>query len=116
MIGGNDAGLVDVLNQCVYQVFAPNKVTAGLMKAFPAIEAIEWLTDGDVSKFARSCEETLEDSKKKIEEGKFSEELDSLISKTKEKLGDGGILYYTGYVWVVSMPKIKRKQERRIEY
>lgn len=112
MTGGNDAGLVSVLNQCVYQIFAPNKVTAGLLTKFPAIKAIEWLTDGEMSKLARSCEETLEDSKKQIEDAKFSEELDSLISKTKEKLGDGGTLYFTGYVSVVSIGKTKEKDRK----
>lgn len=94
--GGNDAGLADILNQCVFQIFAPNKVTAGLMQAFPAIKAIEWLSGGDLNKYARSCEETLADSQKTIEDEGFSKQLDSLLSKTKKKLGDKGTIYYTG--------------------
>lgn len=87
---------MDVLNQCVYQIFAPTKKTAGLMETSPAFEGIEWLTDGDVTKYTRTCEETLEDSKKLIQDGGFSSDLDSLLSKAKEKLADDGKIYYTG--------------------
>ncbi|KAJ5086483.1 hypothetical protein NUU61_007790 [Penicillium alfredii] len=97
--GGNDAGLVDILNQCVYQFFAPTKEGAGLMETGLAFKAIEWLKKGDLSKYSRGCDGTLDDSMKTIEGGDFSKNLDSLLSKTKEKLAKDGKIYYTGYGW-----------------
>ncbi|KAJ5178836.1 hypothetical protein N7492_002046 [Penicillium capsulatum] len=103
--GGNDAGLVDILNQCVYQIFAPTKEAAALMETSPAFKAIEWFKDADLHKYTRGCDGTLEDSKKLIEGGEFSKNLDSLLSKTKEKLAKDGKIYYTGYAhfWSDSM-------------
>lgn len=87
---------MDILNQYIYQIFASTKEAAGLMETSPIFKAIEWLKDTDLNKYICSCDSTLKDSKKLIESSEFSKNLDSLLSKTKEKLAKDGTIYYTG--------------------
>ncbi|KAI9829474.1 MAG: hypothetical protein M1819_006294 [Sarea resinae] len=68
--GGNDVGLVDDLNDCVFTFKGP--------------------LSGD-------CEETLANTQDIIDSDDFSFGLDGLLNAAKDKLAPGGTIYYTGY-------------------
>lgn len=112
--GGNDVGFADIINQCVYQFFSPTKILGTLGEiAYDRAALKEWLAkaatrvgldgvdiplpDIDLMKYARTCEEELENSKKMIDSPEFSKGITDLINKAKEKLAPGGRIYYTSY-------------------
>jgi hypothetical protein len=112
--GGNDVGFADIINQCVYQFFSPTKILGELGEiAYDRAALKEWLAkaatrvgldgvdiplpDIDLMKYARTCEEELENSKKMIDAPEFAQGISDLINKAKEKLAPGGRIYYTSY-------------------
>ncbi|KAJ3497498.1 hypothetical protein NLG97_g1847 [Lecanicillium saksenae] len=120
--GGNDAKLVDLLNQCVYQwsTFEWDDVDAPkhdeLKRDFP---------DMDWEKFGVGCGNQMKASMDIIMSERFSTDLDVLIETAKRKLSANGIIYYTGYakffdtrldpacddvswaIWTDKVPKLK---------
>ncbi|KAF2793294.1 SGNH hydrolase, partial [Melanomma pulvis-pyrius CBS 109.77] len=68
--GGNDAELVDILNQCVYQFFSPTNL-------------LEWLAGKTPEKI--------------INDPAFTANIQKLIDEAKLKLNPDGAIYYTGY-------------------
>lgn len=94
---GNDAGLVDILNQCVYQFFAPSNLLAWLASKTPEAIAVKELGGPDINKFARGCDGQMDDSEAMVDAPEFSQGITDLIKAALGKLNDGGTLYYTGY-------------------
>ena len=63
--GGNDAGLINVLNDCVYTFYGG---------------------------FSSNCDTTLAKSEQVIDSSDFAASLDGLISEAKSKLASGGLM------------------------
>ena len=68
--GGNDVGLIDALNDCVF--------------TFKGL-------------FSGNCDRTLNDIQSVVNSKKFSDNVDALIRKAKLKLAPDGVIFYTGY-------------------
>lgn len=94
--GGNDAALVDILNQCVFQFFSPTNILTFLATDTPVGDALKAF-GVDLGKYSRTCDEQLDFSENLINDPSFSSNIASLIDATKAKLNAGGTLYYTGY-------------------
>lgn len=100
--GGNDLDFVGILNQCVYQIFAPTQATAVLLAA-----NLKGLGSDDLNKAARSCEDTLKDVTNTANSADFAKSVDNLIQGALKKLSSNGKIYYTGYAkfWAEDMTK-----------
>ncbi|KAH7006558.1 SGNH hydrolase-type esterase domain-containing protein [Fusarium venenatum] len=96
--GGNDAELSNILNQCVFNWFVLNRNQASTVKLGKILEE-EWAQnlDIDADVVSRGCQKQLETSQKIIRNPDFDKSLDTLLEATKKKLGNGGMIYYTGY-------------------
>ena len=68
--GGNDVGLVDILNHCIFQ-WNPSLLS--------------------------SCDGFLKQAQTTIDSDDFAKSLENLLSTAKAKLTDGGTVYWTGY-------------------
>jgi hypothetical protein len=105
--GGNDVGFADIINQCVYQFFSPSKLLITLAEhAALRSDLKKWLEeqlertgaklpDIDLNKYARTCQEQLDESKKMIEDAKFSQGIADLVKNAKSKLSSDGHIFYT---------------------
>ncbi|KAH6949082.1 SGNH hydrolase-type esterase domain-containing protein, partial [Fusarium avenaceum] len=94
--GGNDAELVNILNQCVFQWFALNEQHSTVGKV-AEMKGEPWAKGWDWDASARGCLGQLKASKDIINSNEFSQRLDSVIQAAKKKLASGGMIYYTGY-------------------
>ena len=83
--GGNDAELVNILNQCVYQWTVFNKFQEGVT-AIAKLKGEKWAQKLDASVWARGCAGQLKVSQDIMNSAEFSKRLDNLISATKKKL------------------------------
>ncbi|KND93383.1 Lipase 1 [Tolypocladium ophioglossoides CBS 100239] len=94
--GGNDAELLNILNQCIFQwsVFNKEQVAAGKLA-----ELLEepWAKNVDFDVLGRGCDGQLKISRAIIESNDFSSRLDAVIAAAKKKLAPDGMIYYTGY-------------------
>ena len=83
--GGNDAQLLNVLNQCIYQwaSFDSLQVTTGQLAK---IAAEPWAQGIDFDTLGRGCGRQLQATEDFINGQEFSDRLDSLLSATKKKL------------------------------
>ncbi|KAM7217616.1 SGNH hydrolase-type esterase domain containing protein [Rhypophila decipiens] len=97
-IGGNDAGLVDLLNQCVFQwgVFNPEQVALGKIAA-EKDPNYAWAKNINFDKLGRGCAAQMTESNKAIQDPEFSKRLDKLLDDAKAKLAPGGKIYMAGY-------------------
>jgi hypothetical protein len=105
--GASDFGFADIINQCVHQLFSPSKLLTTLAEHADLRSELKKrmgeqmerpgvkVPDFDLSKFARTCEEQLAESKKVIEDAKFSNGIADLIKKAKGKLASDGLIFYT---------------------
>ena len=89
--GGNDAELVNILNQCVFQWFALNKVAEWLGDEID--NAIEWLGDAlgtnwgrPIEVASRGCQEQLDISENIMKSSEFSGRVDRVLDLAKRKL------------------------------
>ncbi|KAF5619593.1 lipolytic G-D-S-L family [Fusarium tjaetaba] len=94
--GGNDAELVNILNQCVYQWFALNDQHSTVGKV-AEMKGEPWAKGWDWDAASRGCLGQLQYSKNIINDDEFSKRIDSMIEATKKKLSSDGMIYYTGY-------------------
>ncbi|UZP45216.1 hypothetical protein NXS19_013028 [Fusarium pseudograminearum] len=94
--GGNDAELVNILNQCVYQWFALNDQHSTVGKV-AEMKGEPWAKGWDWDAASRGCLGQLQYSKNIINTDEFSKRIDSMIEATKKKLSPDGMIYYTGY-------------------
>lgn len=95
--GGNDAGLVDILNQCVYQFFSPTDILTFLLGTGTIVEALQNLHLIDIGKYSRTCEQQMDESETLINDQSFSQNIKDLIDAAKTKLASDGTIYYTSY-------------------
>lgn len=91
LIGGNDVGLVDILNQCIYQWASFSKFQAAVakldqLKHALSSEEASWFAGFDWDKLSRTCDEQLDASQALIDGSAFSNSLDEVLAAAKTKL------------------------------
>ncbi|KAH2312531.1 hypothetical protein KXV47_003722 [Aspergillus fumigatus] len=91
-IGGNDAELSSILNQCIFgwAALAPETVKMAKEAALKNPDLFPWAA-------AHGCENQLDRTRDIIAGAAFSKSLDSVIAAAKGKLSPDGMIYYTGY-------------------
>ncbi|XMA20860.1 hypothetical protein WAI453_013651 [Rhynchosporium graminicola] len=99
--GGNDIGLLEIMNQCIFQfaVLNAEQVIVAKYEAFTN-KKFKFAEDFDFDAAGMGCEGQLEASRKLIDSPTFSSNLDALLQAAKNKLEfaeQGGMIYYTGY-------------------
>jgi hypothetical protein len=88
ILGGNDAELSNILNQCIFQWAVVNSEQVMVAKAAAlADKDYKWAADFDWDRIGRGCEGQLARSKGIIAGDAFSRSLDSVIAAAKKKLG-----------------------------
>ncbi|KAM0547793.1 hypothetical protein ACHAPJ_010254 [Fusarium lateritium] len=97
-IGGNDVGLVSLLNSCVFQMGVFTKEQAAAAKVIAEVDKdYAWAKDFDWDSLSRGCESQIEFSKSLATGSTFATNLDNLLTAAKKKLANGAKVYVTGY-------------------
>ncbi|KAF5635566.1 integrin alpha n-terminal [Fusarium sp. NRRL 25303] len=97
-IGGNDVGLVDLLNSCIFQMGSLTPVQAARAKLIAlADEQYAWAKDWDWDRLARGCGGQIQYTRSLIQGNDFSKRLDQVLTAAKKKLAKEGKIYVTGY-------------------
>ena len=95
-LGGNDAELTNILNQCVFQWAVLSQLQVIQANAIIAVDAAYHFLEGtDFGVYGRGCENQLDRSQAIIEGSVFSSAVDSVISAAKAKLGPGSVYLQT---------------------
>jgi hypothetical protein len=91
--GGNDAGLVDILNQCIFQWASFNKEQATVGKVEELKQKLEgnkdtnrWAQGIDWDKLSLGCDGQLSATQAVIDSKAFNDTLDRVIEAAKSKL------------------------------
>ncbi|KAK2882542.1 hypothetical protein FQN49_000227 [Arthroderma sp. PD_2] len=99
-LGGNDAELVNVLNQCIFQWLAldSKQVLIANVETSRRLKGLgEWIAGIDWEVYSRGCQGQLDVSMKIIESDDFGKRLDDVLEAAKGKLAKDGMIYFTGY-------------------
>ncbi|KAK2669954.1 SGNH hydrolase superfamily [Fusarium oxysporum f. sp. vasinfectum] len=97
-IGGNDVGLINLLNSCIYQMGVFTKEQAAAAKLIAEVDKdYAWAKDFDWDSLSRGCEGQIEYSKSLATSDTFGKNLDGVLSAAKNKLNNGAKIYVTGY-------------------
>lgn len=88
--GGNDVGLINLLNSCIYQmgVFTKGQAEAAKLIA-EADKDYAWAKDFDWDALSRGCEGQIDFSKSLATSDTFGTNLDTLLTAAKKKLNNG---------------------------
>ncbi|KAL6885245.1 carbohydrate esterase family 3 protein [Trichoderma longibrachiatum] len=84
--GGNDAELVAILNQCIFQWAVWNEDQVSVAKSAALDKKFDWAGDYDWDALGRGCDAQLDRSQQIIDSRQFSDSLDSLLAAAKQKL------------------------------
>ena len=84
-LGGNDAELVNILNQCVFQWLAFSDFQWFIGK-IASWKGDRWAVGWDWNKYSRGCEGQLKVSEDIIRSDEFGKRLDTMIEAAKKKL------------------------------
>ncbi|KAL1864953.1 hypothetical protein VTK73DRAFT_5582 [Phialemonium thermophilum] len=96
-IGGNDAELVDILNQCVFQFSTLNPGKIDIEEVKSKASQYDWAKNYDFEALARGCETQLARSAGLIASTDLANRWDAITTQAKAKLAAGGKIYWTGY-------------------
>ncbi|EKJ76429.1 hypothetical protein FPSE_03428 [Fusarium pseudograminearum CS3096] len=97
-IGGNDVGLINLLNSCIFQMGVFTKAQAEAAKLIAEVDKdYAWAKDFDWDSLSRGCEAQIEYSKSLATSDTFGKNLDGVLSAAKKKLNNGAKIYVTGY-------------------
>ncbi|KAL6229677.1 SGNH hydrolase-type esterase domain-containing protein [Aspergillus navahoensis] len=101
-IGGNDAELSNILNQCIFQWAVVNTLQVTVAKLdeirkFIMGEKYSWSDIADWEVLGRGCDGQLDHTQSIIDSSDFSKNIDSVLEAAKGKLAKDGMIYYTGY-------------------
>ncbi|KAK4198547.1 hypothetical protein QBC40DRAFT_308196 [Triangularia verruculosa] len=89
-IGGNDVGLVSLLNSCIFQMGVFNKEQAAAAKLIAEVDKeYAWAKEVDWDSLSRGCEGQIEWSKSLATSQAFSTNLDAVLTAAKKKLANG---------------------------
>jgi hypothetical protein len=88
--GGNDVGLINLLNSCIYQMGVFTKAQAEAAKLIAEVDKdYAWAKDFDWDALSRGCEGQIEFSKSLATSATFGANLDALLTAAKKKLNNG---------------------------
>jgi hypothetical protein len=88
--GGNDVGLIDLLNSCIYQMGVFTREQAEAAKLIAEVDKdYAWAKDFDWDALSRGCEGQIEFSKSLATSDTFGTKLDALLTAAKKKLNNG---------------------------
>ncbi|RYP12542.1 hypothetical protein DL765_007244 [Monosporascus sp. GIB2] len=97
-IGGNDAELLHVLNQCVFQWGVLNWEQVALAKTAATVDKeYQWAKDVDWDSLGHGCDAQLDRTESIINSDALSSNIDKVLDAAKAKLADDGMVYHTGY-------------------
>ncbi|KAF4436965.1 integrin alpha n-terminal [Fusarium austroafricanum] len=97
-IGGNDVGLVSLLNSCIFQMGVFTKAQAAEAKVIAEVDKdYSWAKSVDWDSLSRGCQGQIDFSKSLANSEDFSKKLDDVLTAAKKKLADGAKIYVTGY-------------------
>ncbi|KAB5550778.1 SGNH hydrolase-type esterase domain-containing protein, partial [Coniochaeta sp. 2T2.1] len=85
-VGGNDVELVNILNQCIFQVGVLNPEQVIVAKLAAQTEEYAWAKDFDFDTLGRGCAAQLDHTATFIGSSTFSQRLDNVLSAAKGKL------------------------------
>jgi lysophospholipase L1-like esterase len=89
-IGGNDVGLINLLNSCIFQMGVFTKEQAAAAKLIAEVDKdYAWAKDFDWDGLSRGCEGQIEYSKSLATSDTFGKNLDALLTAAKKKLNNG---------------------------
>ncbi|RYO84490.1 hypothetical protein DL764_009322 [Monosporascus ibericus] len=114
-IGGNNAELLHVLNQCVFQWGVLNGEQVALAKTAATVDKeYQWAKDVDWDSLGRGCNAQLNRTESIINSDAFSSNIDKVLDAAKAKLANDGMFYHTGYGKFFDSPneKLKAAAER----
>ncbi|KAJ6439023.1 Lipase 1 [Purpureocillium lavendulum] len=98
--GGNDAELLNILNQCIFQWGVVNAEQVSAAKLAALDKNFDWAADYDWDALGRGCEGQLARSQALIESPSFSQKLDAVLDASKKKLAKGvGLMFYELNSW-----------------
>ncbi|KAF4501902.1 Lipase 1 [Fusarium agapanthi] len=96
-IGGNDVGLVDLLNSCIFQMGALTPVQAAKAKLITLTdEQYAWAKDWDWDRLSQGCGGQTQYTRALIQGNVSSKRLDQVLIAAK-KFAKEGKIYVTGY-------------------
>jgi hypothetical protein len=88
--GGNDVGLVNLLNSCIYQMGVFTKLQAAEAKVVAEVDKeYAWAKDFDWDSLSRGCEGQIDYTRALATSDKFGKDLDALLAAAKKKLNKG---------------------------
>ncbi|GKU19782.1 unnamed protein product [Fusarium langsethiae] len=97
-IGGNDVGLVNLLNSCIFQMSVFTPLQAAEAKVIEEVDKdYAWAKDFDWDSLSRGCEGQIEYTKALATGNDFGKNLDAVLTAAKKKLNNGAKIYVTGY-------------------
>ncbi|KAF5660854.1 integrin alpha n-terminal [Fusarium heterosporum] len=97
-IGGNDIGLISLLNSCIFQMGVFTKAQAAIAKLAAEVDKkYTWAKDFDWESLSRGCEGQIQYSVSLAASDTFAKGLDDVLSAAKKKLNKQGRIYVTGY-------------------
>ncbi|OBS29554.1 hypothetical protein FPOA_03491 [Fusarium poae] len=97
-IGGNDVGLISLLNSCIFQMGVFTAQQAAAAKVIAEVDKdYAWAKDFDWDSLSRGCEGQIEHSKALATGDAFGKSLDAVLTAAKKKLNNGAKIYVTGY-------------------
>ncbi|KAJ4007802.1 hypothetical protein NW766_009607 [Fusarium irregulare] len=97
-IGGNDVGLVNLLNSCIFQMGVFTKAQALEAKVLAEVDKeYAWAKAFDWDSLSRGCEGQIEYSRRLANDEAFAKKLDAVLTAAKKKLNNGAKVYVTGY-------------------
>jgi hypothetical protein len=91
VLGGNDAELSNLLNQCIFQWAALTQDQVPLAKIALADSEFAWVDAIDLDRIGLGCDKQLERTKQIIAGDAFSKSLDTVIKAAKLKLAAGSV-------------------------
>jgi hypothetical protein len=88
--GGNDIGLLALLNICVFQMGVMSKEQAARAKLVAEVDRdYEWASDFDWDSISRTCEEQIANSRSLAISQTFNNNYDNVLTAAKKKLNNG---------------------------
>ena len=92
--GGNDVGLVSLLNSCIFQMGVFTKAQAAAAKVIAEVdEEYAWANGWDWDSLSRGCEGQIQWSSSLIGAQAFNAKLDAVLTAAKKKLANGYASY-----------------------
>ncbi|KAL9572343.1 hypothetical protein ACKAV7_003544 [Fusarium commune] len=97
-IGGNDVGLVSLLNSCIFQMGVLTPLQAAEAKVIAEVDKqYAWAKGWDWDSLSRGCVGQIQHTRALMRGQDFSKNLDQVLTAAKKKLAKGARIYVTGY-------------------